>query len=375
MANLPLSNIFNRKPRTIVGILAVALGVALVLVVVGLAHGTLDETANRIRNVGADIIFQAPDSSPFLVLNSGVLSTRLGEKLTEVPGVAAAAPVLTNRVVKLKGKNKLVMIFGVDHASYNQVGSGIEIVEGRELDGPTDLVVDTILADADGILLGDKINMMNREFEVVGICKAGSGVRMFTTITAMQTATAQPGKASFFFVKVAEEESVSDVTAELESRFEGYQVTALAFFSEVMKENALGLKEFIRAVSSFAAIISYLVILLAMYTTIIERTREIGILKALGASKLFIIRTVMAESFLICAMGVGTGFLLSVIGRSAILTFFPTLTVDLIPRWFLVSAILGISGGLLEPCTLPIERLSSIRWRPSTSSNQLSIGS
>ena len=347
MANLPLSNIFNRKTRTIVGILAVALGVALVLVVVGLAHGVLDETADRIRNVGADIMFQAPDSSPFLVLNSGVLSTRIGEKLTEVPGVTAAAPVLTNRVMNLKGKNKLVMIFGVDQASYNQVGSGIEIVEGRGLDGPSDLVVDTVLADADGILLGDQIKMMNREFEVVGICKAGAGVRLFTTITAMQTATAQPGKASFFFVKVADEASVYDVAEELERRFEGYQVTELAIFSEVMKENALGLKEFIRAVSFFAAIISYLVILLAMYTTIIERTREIGILKALGASKLFIIRTVMAESFLICAMGVGTGFILSVIGRSAILTFFPTLTVDLIPQWFLISAILGISGGLL----------------------------
>ena len=115
-----------------------------------------------------------------------------------------------------------------------------------------------------------------------------------------------------------------------------------------MKENALGLTEFIRALSIFAALISYLVILLAMYTTIIERTREIGILKALGASKTYIIRLVMAESLLICIMGVGAGFLFSVLGRSALLTFFPTLSVDLIPRWFVMSAILGISGGLLK---------------------------
>ena len=347
MANLALANIFNRKTRTIVGILAVALGVALVLVVVGLAEGVLDEVADRISNVGADIMFQAPDSSPFLALNSGVLSTRVGEKLTEVPGVTVAAPVLTNRVMKVKGENKIVMIFGVDQASYDQVGAGIEIVEGRGLDGPSDLVVDTILADADSIILGDKINMMNREFEVVGICKAGAGVRLFTTINAMQAATAQPGKASFFFIKVADEASVSDVAAELESRFEGYEVTRLDSFSRVMKENALGLKELIKAFSLFSATVSYLVILLAMYTTIIERTREIGILKALGASNPFIIRTVMVESLLICAMGVVTGFFLSVIGRWAILALFPTLMVDLTPRWFLTSAILGISGGLL----------------------------
>ncbi len=346
MANLPLANIFNRKTRTTVGILAVALGVALVMVMVGLAHGTLDETASRIENVGADIIFQAPDSSPFLVLNSGVLSERLGERLLDVPGVAAAAPVLTNRITKLNGRNKLVMIFGVDE-HYNEIGTGIEIVEGRGLEKPLDLIVDTVLAAADGIHIGDKVPIMNRDFEVVGICKAGAGVRIFMRLEDMQEATAQPGKASFFFIKVADDASVGEVAAELERRFEGYQVTAMESFSEAMRENALGLKEFIRALSVFAALISYLVILLAMYTTIIERTREIGILKALGAGKAYIIRLVLAESFLICVMGVLAGFFFSLLGRAAILHFFPTLSVELVPRWFLLSAILGLSGGIL----------------------------
>ncbi|HSF19999.1 MAG TPA: ABC transporter permease [Vicinamibacteria bacterium] len=347
MANLPLANIFNRKTRTTVGILAVALGVATVLVLVGLAHGSLDETAERITNVGADIIFQAPDSSPFLVLNSGVLPDRLAPMLDEIPGVATAAPVLTGRVTRLKGQNKLVMIFGVDLESYDRVGSGIEIVEGRALRDVSDLVVDTVLSEVDGIPIGNRLEIMGREFEVVGIAKAGAGVRMYMTLEAMQTATAQPGKASFYFIKVDDGADVGQVAAALEKRFEGYVITALEFFSEAMTENALGLKEFIRALSFFAACISYLVILLAMYTTIIERTREIGILKALGASKGYIMKIVMVESFLICAMGVGAGFALSVFGRSLLLSFFPTLSVDLIPRWFLFSAILGITGGLL----------------------------
>ena len=359
MANLPLANIFNRKTRTTVGILAVALGVALVLVLVGLAHGSLDETAERIKNVGADIIFQAPDSSPFLVLNSGSIDERYGARLLDVPGIAAAAPVLTGRLMKLKDKSKLVMIFGVDEKTYNQVGAGIEIVEGRGLREPLDLVVDTVLAAADDINIGDTLPIMNRDFNVVGICKAGAGVRIFMRIADMQTATAQPGKASLFFVKVSDDSTVAEVATALEQRFEGYQITALEQFSEAMKENALGLKEFVRALSIFAALISYLVILLAMYTTIIERTREIGILKALGASKAYIIRLVMAESLLICVMGVGTGFLFSVLGRSAILAFFPTLSVDLIPRWFALSAILGITGGLLG-ATYPAYRAAKL---------------
>jgi putative ABC transport system permease protein len=347
MANLPLANIFNRKTRTSVGILAVALGVATVLVMVGLATGSLDETAQRLQNVGADILFQAPDASAFLAVSAGVLPQKLEPLLRETPGVGEVTGVLVNNITRLKDRNKFVMMFGIDPGTYNRIGTGLEIVRGRGLEKSGDLLVDTVLAEADQIEVGDKLQIMNREFEVVGIPRAGAGVRIYMGLEDMQTATAQPGDVSFFFIKVKEGEDVPRVTAELEKRFEGYKVTALEFLSEAMKENALGLKEFIRALSAFAALISCLVILLAMYTTIIERTREIGILKALGAGRGYILKVVMAESFLICLMGVGAGFLLSVLGRAALLHFFPTLTVDLIPRWFLLSAIMGIGGGLV----------------------------
>ena len=55
----------------------------------------------------------------------------------------------------------------------------------------------------------------------------------------------------------------------------------------------------------------------------------------------------MVESFFICVMGVVVGFLFSFLGRWAIITFFPTLSVDLNPQWFAMSALLGITGGLL----------------------------
>ena len=347
MANLPLSNIFNRKTRTIVGILAVALGVALVMVLVGLAHGSLDETADRLKNVGADIVFQGPDSSPFVGLGSATLSEKLGPKLLEVPGVSAMAPVMVNRAMQIKDKNKYVNIFGIREESYSTVGQGIEIVSGRGLRDPLDVVVDTVLAKADRILVGDTLRLINRDFKVSGICRAGAGVRIYMSLSDMQQVTASDGKATFFFIKVDEDSDIAGVAAELEMRFEGYKVTALEYLTEAMKENALGLREFVRVLSFISALVSFLVILLAMYTTIIERTREIGILKALGATKLFIIRLVMAESFLICAMGVLVGFAFSYMGRTMVLVMFPTLTVAMVPRWFLYSGLVGIVGGLL----------------------------
>ncbi len=347
MANLPFSNIFYRKTRTGIGILSVAIEVALVVVVVGLVHGTMNEYSDRIKNVGADIIFQGPDSSVFLGLGGGVMPIELAGKLEATPGVQSAAPILLGRITRLKGTNKLVTIFGVEPESYNGIGGGLRIVEGRTLREPNDLLVDTVLSASDDLHVGDKLTIMNRELTISGICAAGAGVRLFARIDVLGEANDQAGKASFFFIDVASTHEIGEVAAQLETDFEGYKVTAMENFSEAMQEQAFGLDEFIRVLSILAVLISFLVILLAMYTTVIERTREIGILKALGAGKAYIIRLVMAESFIICAIGVVVGYIISVFGRMIMLSFFPTLTVDLMPRWFLIAALLGIGGGLL----------------------------
>jgi putative ABC transport system permease protein len=347
VANLPASNIFYRKTRTGIGILAVAVEVALVLVLVGLALGTINEVADRMVNVGADIIFQDGDASPIFVLNSGVMSERLGEKLAEVPGVARVAAVLTGRVTKIREKNKIVQVFGVNPDSYGRIGRGIDIVEGEVPATAEQVAVDTVLSSADRIRVGDSLPMLGRDFVVSGIFRAGAGARIYLRLDALQESTAQPGKASFFFIKVAQGEKVGEVAARLERAFKGYKVTALESFAEELQRNALGLQDFIRVVSGLAAFISFLVILLAMYTTIIERTREIGVLKALGAGKLYIMRLVMIESFIICSIGVVIGFGLSIAGRAWLGVAFPTLSVALVPRWFLFAAFLGIGGGLL----------------------------
>ena len=319
----------------------------MVLVIVGLADGSLNEYADRITNVGADIMFMGPDSSPFLVLNTGVMSGRLAKKLGEVDGVRVVAPVLHWRVMSIKGTKKLVTIFGVDLDTYNQIGNGVQIVDGTGFQKPNDLIIDTVLSSADQLALGDRLPMMGREFEVAGICKAGAGVRIYMDLATLQEGTGQAGKVSLFMIRVNEGADIGEVAAALEKEFEGYKVTAMQGFVEELHDNALGLKQFVRVLSFLAVLISFMVILLAMYTTIIERTREIGVLKALGAGKVYIIRLVITESFLICLIGVLVGYGLSLLGRFTILTLFPTLTVSLVPSQFVTAALLGIFGGLL----------------------------
>jgi putative ABC transport system permease protein len=106
-----------------------------------------------------------------------------------------------------------------------------------------------------------------------------------------------------------------------------------------------GLKEFRITLIVTSMLLSFMVILLAMYTTIFERTREIGILKSLGASRKFIVGIILKESAIICCLGAIVGIVISSIIRGAIINQFPTLQMGF--RELLSGLLLGVLAGIL----------------------------
>jgi len=347
MANLPAANVMHRKTRTAVSVLAVAMEVAMVMILVGLANGTLGDIAERLQNVGADVLFQPPDSSLILGATSAVMPLKYIEIMKQVDGVKEVAPVLNWLVAKIRGESRAVNLWAVDYPSYAAISGGLNIVEGRALEQPGDLVMDTILAGATGMRVGDTLPMLNREFRVAGICRAGAGGRLYARIQDVQDAIGTPDKASFFLVKGRSAFDAEKLAKALQEKFKGHKITPVAQVSQAMQENAVGLKQFKEALTGMAVIISFLVVLLAMYTTIIERTREIGILRAIGASQAKVVQLVIGESFLICLAGVILGMALAVASRWFLPHVFPTLVVQLSRQWAGIAASLGLAGGLL----------------------------
>ena len=347
MANLAAANVMHRKTRTAVSVLAVAVEVAMVMLLVGMANGTLGDIAQRLQNVGADVLVQPPDASLILGATSAVLPVRYAGIMKEVEGVTDVTPVLNWHVSNLKGESRALLLWGVDYPSFARISGGFDLVEGQPLSGPDDLVVDTVLADSAGIRTGETIELMNRRFTVRGIARAGAGGRIYARIEDIQEAIGTPDKASFFLVKGRVAAEADQLAKALLARFPGHKVTPVAQVSKVMQDNATGLRQFKQALTAMAVVISFLVVLLAMYTTIIERTRELGILRALGASQPKVVQLVMNESLLICLAGVVVGMALAVAGRWTLPLAFPTLNVHLSREWALIASLLGLAGGLL----------------------------
>ncbi len=128
----------------------------------------------------------------------------------------------------------------------------------------------------------------------------------------------------------------------------GYIIYSMAEFTSLFSiNNIAGLSTFIRVIIGLAVTIGFLVVMLSMYTAILERTREIGILKSLGASQLYIVGIVIRETVLLALLGIGAGIVFSFGAQGIIQNRFPILVVSLHQDWWLYAGLIAVGGAML----------------------------
>jgi len=119
------------------------------------------------------------------------------------------------------------------------------------------------------------------------------------------------------------------------------------FMTLMTSTNIPALQTFIHSMIALAVSVGLLVIFLTMYTTVLERTRDIGVLKSLGASKLLIVRSLLTETALLCLLGVVAGVGLSYLVRAGFLAAFPTLSILITPGWIVRAALIALVGAMV----------------------------
>jgi putative ABC transport system permease protein len=329
--------------RTLIGVMAVAVEVALVVLIVGLTTGLLTETAKRIEGIGADIMLQPPAASVFLGFSGSPMPIKIGEKLSELKYVQSVAPAL----LQFNSTGGVDVVYGIDSESFHTVSGGFVFLEGHDMESPDDLLVDDWAAKAKHIKVGDTYNLLNHDWHVSAIIEHGKGARLFVPLTTLQDLVGAHDKASIFLVKCTRPEHTNDVMDEIRHVLPGYTIRPLKDFLSLMTStNIPGLQTFIDAMIALAVAIGLLVIFLTMYTTVIERTRDIGVLKSLGANQSFIIRALLTESAALCCFGIVAGIGLSYLVRAAFLAGFPTLSILVTPLWVMRAAGIAMAGAL-----------------------------
>ncbi len=343
MENLVTANIRSRPTRTFISVLAVSLGVMIMLVIGGIVKGTLNEYLGRTVALGADYILQPPGSSVLYAFSDASLNEKLAGKLREAPGIEAVTPVLSKFSASHFG-----LVFGIDLPSYNQFPGRLQMLEGNPTLTGDEIVVDEIYADAKNVKLGTTINLLDHNFTVTGICRAGSIVRVFVPLKTLQRLLSTTDKVTIMFAKAAPNADADQVYQSLRQQFPHYSLIQASDPNLLLAETPLpGLKEFRITLILISMALSFMVILLAMYTTIFERTREIGILKSLGASRRFIVGMILKESVMICCFGALLGIVVSEIIRKIIIMKIPTLQVAMNFDDLVLGMVLGLVAGTL----------------------------
>lgn len=335
-------NLRDRPLRTLLSIMLVGVPVALVLCLVGLSQGMLDETAHRARGIGADIVIRPPGSS-VLSLTGAPLPDKLVNRLEREPHIVQAMGSLNFSI------SGFTYVAGVDVDEFNRMSGGFKFLEGTSFRRPDDILIDDFYARQNNLRAGDTFKLLNREWHVAGVVEPGKLSHLTLPLRVLQELTGDPGRVSQIFVRLDDPARTPEVMESLRRLLPGYPIYSMAEFTSLFTvENVPGLRAFIDVLAAVGVVIGFTVIWLSMHMAVSHRTHEIGILKSLGASQWYIVKVIVAEALVMGAAGVIVGIALSFFARWLIHVLVPaSLTMSIVVAWWPIVAIITLLGVLL----------------------------
>lgn len=354
MESLVTANVRQRPVRALVSAAGVALGVCLVMLFTGLARGLSNDLERRSQNLKAEIVFTRDAGSTQLMSTAANLPVQYADELLKVEGVAMALPDI--RYVSQGGKGfGFEQVEGVDWEPFAAM-NGMSLVAGRaprfEVDEQGEPVVKEVVIDEakarnNKLTVGSEIKLFgDLTYKVAGIYTPEAGPRVKMPLAAMQYALQAPNKCTWVYVKLKNPDQAVEMARKIDAELPDNKIQLTRDIITNIEKSIPYLGVFLRTLVGLSALVSGLVVMLAMYTTITERTREIGILKALGASRGFIVGEIVKEAVLISVIGVAAGFAFSFAAGYLIQKAY-ALPFEYSWLWGLTAALIGLLGGAL----------------------------
>ena len=336
--------------RSVISVLAVAIEVIMILSIVGIFTGMLNDQNRRTNGIGADLMLLPSNASLFNGLGSPSMPVRDAEVLRKIPHVAVVSPAIQ----KIATNGSVEILYGIDYPTFSAL-KPFKFLAGGPFEGPNDAIIDGILAGSRNpatgkpYAVGDTIKIMGHAFRISGIVEQGKGGRKLISIDTMAQMVDAEGKASIFYIKCDNPANDDLVMQEIRSTrgFENNTLTTVDSWLDQMTPSKIpAFNLALGVITGIAVIIGFLVIFQSMYTAVLERTREIGVLKSMGASKLTIVGVVLRESAVLSAAGVILGIIGTYGTRIFIARFFPTMNFEITGMWLIRSAVIAFVGSL-----------------------------
>ena len=237
---------------------------------------------------------------------------------------------------------------GVDLKEFDAMSGGFALKSGGPFQGPDDAIIDDYFADQKNYHAGDRIRMLNSEWRVSGVMESGKLSHIVLPLDSLQAKTGNTGKVSQIYLKLddpANTKAVSEYLQKLPA-LEGYPIYASGrlHFAAQRKQYS-GAQGITIVIMGIGVVIGFAVVCLSMYMSVLQRTREIGILKSLGGSKQFILGIIMTEAFMLGIGGTILGIIMSYGAYWLIHKLVPaSLPMVIVYEWWWIAGAITVVG-------------------------------
>jgi putative ABC transport system permease protein len=339
---LVFENLRHRPLRTLLSSLSIGFQVTMILTVVGLSRGMLQDSVQRAKGVNADIWVKPPGSSVISFSSAG-MPQKMVEFFRQQPHVTQATGTL---IQAIGGVNTVT---GINMEEFTALSGGLRYLSGGPFEGPFDMIIDDWYARQQKKKVGDTVTVLNKDWRVCGVVEPGKLARLFVPMNTLQDLTGSTNKLSQAFLKVDEKANVAVVIQALKEQLPDYPIYSIEEFVSLFSfNNVPGLQAFIYVIIGLSIVIGFLVVSLTMYAAVLERTREIGILKALGASPADVVNILIRETMMLAIVGWMMGVGLSFASNWAINRFVRSnLQSVIVPDWWPIAVAIALAGSLL----------------------------
>ena len=327
-------NILADRRRLAISTAGVGLAVALILLLEGLWAGVLSGISAYPDRVGASLFVREPGT---MVLTEGAVPLTAVETIRAIPGVQRADPVIAKYVIlDLHATKEAVSVIGFQPGA---LGGPWQVTAGRTVRGGGEIVMDRSLAADHGIRVGDTLAVQGQPLRVVGLSSrtrtlVGGGF-VFVPLDTAGRLFGESATATFILLRTSDPASVA-VVIRGRTGLAADPPATIAAGQRVVYAGVLGRIFDLVIVIAFAA--GTLIVALTVYSAIVDRLREYGIAKAMGARRGRLFRMVAGQTLVLAALGTLLGFVLYAVGSRVLVTFRPQ---------FPSSLTLGAAGGVV----------------------------
>lgn len=335
-------NLLSDPLRFLLSVLSVAVSVALILLLAGYRSGVNAQSSAYLDNTPGSVVVAERGVRDFLGTSS-TLPSRAEATIRQVPGVERVIPVISQFIVFERGGRKDgFFLVGYDPA---RGGGPWRLVAGREPTADDELVIDRTTAQQMEMAIGDRIRLLDRDETVVGFSDGTTfwaGSIAFARIGAVQSLLHAPSLQSFLLVSPTGETSPEA----LRDRLASPGADAMLKSDIIANDRKLMARVYdapIGLMVAIAFVVGVLVVGLVIYTTTIERRREYGALKAIGARNRILYRVVTIQALIAAVAGSALGVTLALGAGAVLMAWRPQFRVDIEP----FSALLVLASGLL----------------------------